>query len=79
MSYLQNLELGGHGDYKVVASFNNHCLAELLAVLWVDCERRYFIGNTEGVSSGEPQYRRRWRQADDDPFSKATRKEIEIP
>ena len=58
MSYLQNLELGGRGDYKVVESFNNNFLAEMLAVLWVDHERQYFIGNTEGVSSGEPQYRR---------------------
>jgi len=79
MIYLQNLELGGRGKYKVVASFNNHRLAELLAVLWVDRERRYFISNTEGVSSGEPQYRRRRRQAEDDPFAESTKKEIEIP
>ena len=54
-------------------------MAELLAVLWVDQQRRYFIGNTEGVINGEPQYRKRWRQAEDDPFAEATKKEIEIP
>ena len=54
-------------------------MAELLAVLWFDQERRYFISNTKGVINGEPQYRKHWRQADDDPFSEATKKEIEIP
>ena len=29
--------------------------------------------------NGEPQYRKRWRQAEDDPFAEVTKKEIEIP
>ena len=62
MDHLKGVEVQQRGEHKSVFSFDEDKQTMLLAVLWVDCERRYFIGNAEGVDQGEPQYRKRWRQ-----------------
>ena len=42
-------------------------------------ERRYFIGNAEGVDQGEPQYRKRWRRVNVyDVFAPPEKVELEI-
>ena len=81
MKYLQNLELSGNGYYKVLASFNDDRVAELLAFLWVYLERRYVLGNSEGITKGETQYRSHWRHKndDDDPFAEPEKQWLEIP
>ena len=55
MDHLKGLEVQQRGEHKSVFSFGEDKQKMLLAVLWVDCERRYFIGNAEGVDQGEPQ------------------------
>ena len=39
--------------------------ADVMAILWVDRNRRYFVSNAEGVEPAEPIFRIRWRQVDD--------------
>ena len=79
MEYLKGLELGMRGDHKSLVTFDEHKRAMLLAVLWVDRERRYFVGNSKGVDPREPQYHKRWQQVNkDDAFAPPEKVEMEI-
>jgi len=63
MTYLSAQELTNRGDHKVLVSKDPEVVdSELLAILWVDRDRRYFVANAEGVEAAEPIYRVRWRQ-----------------
>ena len=50
----------------------------MIALVWVDQNRRYFIANAVGIDPGEPMYRVRWRQVQNDPYADAVRKHIKI-
>ena len=79
MDHLKGLEVQRRGEHNSVFSFDKDKQTMLLAVLWVDRERRYFIGNAEGVDQGEPQYRKRWQQVNvDDAFAPPEKVELEI-
>jgi len=64
MQHLSSLELNGRGDFRVMTTTGNQDSA-LKAVLWVDRDRRFFIGNAEADKVVEPIFRTRWRQVDD--------------
>jgi ribosomal protein L37AE/L43A len=68
MSYLGNYELqGGRGDRHGVFSRDRESGTNLMAFVWVDRERRYFIASTSSLSAGPPCIRKRWRQVDKTP------------
>ena len=79
MDHLKGLEVQWRGEHKSVFSFDKDKQTMLLAVLWVDRKRIYFIGNAEGVDQGEPQYTKRWRKINvDDAFAPPEKVELEI-
>ena len=63
MAYLDSIELEGQGDCKVIATLNDdNQRAEMVAVLWVDKNCSYFVGNSEGTAQVEPMYMTCWHQ-----------------
>ena len=60
MNYLSTVELPQKGDYKGVVNIGEDGY-KLLAFVWVDRERRYFISNCSSISPGAPYTRKRWR------------------
>ena len=59
--FLSNIELHNRGDYKGVISEGADGY-KLLAFVWVDRNRRYFISNCSSLQTGMPYTRHRWRQ-----------------
>ena len=79
MRYLSTVELPQKGDYKGVVNIDDNGY-KLLAFVWVDRERRYFISNCSSISPGAPYTRKRWRQvADLNTQIEADRIEFTIP
>ena len=63
--YLSTVELPAKGDYKGVLNIDPTNGYTLLAFVWVDRERRYFISNCCSLAQGSPYTRIRWRQVDE--------------
>jgi len=61
-AYLSRVELPTRGDYKGVVNIDDTINLKLLAFVWVDKDRRYFISNCSNLSPGIPYSRMRWRQ-----------------
>ena len=79
MAYLQAQELRRRGDQKVLITKDQQGAIEMMAILWVDRDRRYFITNAESMEAAEPIYRRRWRQVNREENAEPQRQELEIP
>jgi hypothetical protein len=62
MQYLGSLVLSGRGDRKGLVAANDNGQPYLLAFVWVDRERRYFISSASSLQEGTPYVRQRWRQ-----------------
>jgi len=56
ITYLSIVELTQKGDYKSVVNISDDGY-KLLAFVWVNRERRYFISNCSSISSGTPYTR----------------------
>ena len=68
MHYLQRCILpGGKGDHKALLSKDEASGCSLLAMVWADRDRRYFISTCLSTSPGKTIQRRRWRQVDTSP------------
>ena len=77
MSYLQNAVLTGRGDRRaVVSTLGTGDL--MMAVVWCDRERRYFIATTGSMEAGMPYVRLRWRQTDPDLQAPAEQMELTV-
>ena len=71
--------MGRRVEQESLITFDEHKRAMLLAILWVDIEWQYFVGNAKGIDPGEPQYREQWQQVNkDDAFSPPEKAEMEI-
>ena len=63
--YFENLALpSGRGHSTCLVAYDGDGNPELMAIMWVDRDRKYFIGTCEGSNPGMPQYRVRWRQVE---------------
>ena len=65
MTYLQSVKLNQRGNRKGLLSFT--VLPgdpTMLAFVWMDRQRRYFIATASSLKAGTPYTRWRWRQAD---------------
>jgi Transposase IS4 len=68
MHYFQRCLLpGGKGDHKALLSKDEDTGCSLLAFVWADRDRRYFISTCLSTSPGKTIHRRRWRQVDSAP------------
>ena len=62
MSYLSNLELVQHGDYKGLVARGTDGQPTMLSFIWMDRDCRYFVTSASSLDSGIPYSRNRWRQ-----------------
>ena len=68
MHYLQRVVLpGGKGDCKALLCTDEDSGTSLLAYVWADRDRRYFIATCSSVAPGRQIRRKRWRQRDPTP------------
>lgn len=68
MHFLQRVVLpGGKGDHKALLSKHPETGMSLLAFVWADRDRRYFISTCSSAGPGKIIKRRRWRQRDPTP------------
>ena len=63
--YLSTVEFPEKVDYKGVLNIEPTTRYTLLAFVWVDQERRYFISNCCSISQGFPYTRMRYRQIEE--------------
>ena len=81
MRYLSSLEmLEGRGQRKGVVLKDENGDPTMMAYVWVDRERRYFISSTSSLQEGQPYSRVRWRQMEEEAEdSDARRVELTVP
>jgi hypothetical protein len=75
MKYLSKLEFQGpdRGHRSGVVARGPDGVATLMAFIWVDRDRRYFIASASSLEVGLPHVRDRWRQVDMTPNADAER------
>ena len=78
MAYLSSREVIERGNNSALYTKNEDGGIELLAVMWVDRERRYFVSNTETMEGVEPIFRIRWRQVDSTLNAEPERQELTL-
>ena len=79
MQYFQRVLLpGGKGDFKALLSTDEESGTTLLAYVWADRDRRYFIATCSSTSAGRMISRKRWRQRDQTPNAEPVQEDILI-
>ena len=79
MKALSEIELVDRGDFRGLVSVGDGSNS-LLAFVWMDRDRRYFISTTSSLANGVPYSRERWRQVDvTTPNAPPERVELTIP
>ena len=58
---------------------NDEGRPELLAFVWMDRDRRYFISSASSLRTGEPYTRFRWRQVDETANAEPQQVQLTIP
>ena len=62
MSYLSNLELVQHGDYKGLVASGANGQPTMLLFIWMDRDCCYFVASASSLDSGILYSGNRWRQ-----------------
>jgi Transposase IS4 len=79
MAYLGSHVLAeGKGDRHGIIHTDPESGTQLLAFVWVDRDRRYFISTCSSLANGAPCERKRWRQVDKTPNAAPTCVDITI-
>lgn len=79
MAWLSQQELMNRGDRKGLVNLDDDGVPSLMAFVWMDRDRRYFISNCSSLAEGRPHVRQRWRQVDVDDEAEASRVELVVP
>jgi Transposase IS4 len=79
MQYLGSLPMpGGKGSRKGLLTTDEETGTQLMAFMWVDRDRRYFISTCSSLEEGGRILRTRWSQVDKSPNAEPTRMEKEL-
>ena len=78
MGYLSNLEMEERGDWHGVVTRGANDVTTLMAFVWMDRDRRYFIASASSLQAGLPHVRTRWRQVDTRLNAEAERVEVTV-
>jgi hypothetical protein len=80
MHFLSRVVLpAGKGDHKALKGYDQATGCQLLAIVWADRERRFFISSCASAAPGRVIERRRWRQTDPTPNAAPVLEEIRLP
>jgi hypothetical protein len=78
MSYLNTLVLNDRGDRQGVVRRDINGQPDLMAFVWMDRDRRYFICSGGSLAEGAPYVRHRWRQVDQELNAEPERVELVV-
>jgi Transposase IS4 len=70
---------GGKGDHRALKATDPETGCQLLAIVWADRERRFFISTCCSTAPGTVIERKRWRQRDNTPNADPVLEHIRIP
>lgn len=79
MAYLNRIELSERGDRRGLIAKDSNNQPSMIAFVWMDRDRRYFIASASSLDEGEPYNRFRWRQVDVEDNAPPTRVQLTIP
>ena len=79
MKYLSNIEFNDRGETQGVVAKNVNGRATMMAFVWMDRQRRYFIATSSSLQQGLPYLRRRWRQVDETINADAELVQLSVP
>jgi Transposase IS4 len=80
MHYLSRVILpAGKGDHKALKATDGNTGCQLLAIVWADRERRFFISTCSSAAPGRVIERRWWRQRDTTPNAAPELESIRLP
>jgi hypothetical protein len=79
MQYLSRLEMQNRGERKGLVTKNANGDPAMIAFVWMDRDRRYFIATSSSLEEGIPYVRDRWRQVDRALNADAERIELTVP
>ena len=79
MAHLSSRELGERGDRYGLLSLDSDNVPAMLAFVWMDRDRRYFISSCSSLQEGQPMVRERWRQLVSDLTTPPEKVELTIP
>ena len=79
MTYLDNQVMGKRGDRHCLASISEDTgETELVAITWIDRNRRFFVSTCYGLEEGEEIFRERYRQTSEDPEADPEKVAIQV-
>ena len=64
MKYLLSIELAEGRGQRVGVVLKTNGEPTMMAYVWMDCDRRYFISTASSLHNGKDYSRIRWRQPD---------------
>ena len=76
---LSAIQMSERGERKGLISYNDDGTPKLMAFVWMDRERRYFISSTSSLDEGEPYSRTRWRQVDETENAEPEKVDLSVP
>jgi hypothetical protein len=79
MDYLSNLVFRNRGERHGVVAKDADNNVNMMAFVWMDRERRYFIASAGSLAEGEPYIRHHWRQVSDELDADPERVELTVP
>jgi hypothetical protein len=79
LAYLSNLELENRGDRVGLVHYGPEGNPSLLAFMWMDRNRSYFIASGSSLEEGEEYIRNRWQQVDTAQNADAEMVELTVP
>lgn len=84
MKWLSERELSQRGDMRVAVhkqrrNGETEGKVEMLAFVWMDRDRRYFVASGSSVDAGRPYVRKRWRQVVPDKETAPENVELIVP
>ena len=78
MAYLSRLETRHRGGREGVVSQKKYGAATMMAFVWMDRERHYFIATSSSLQEGVPYVHNRCRQVDIEVYADAKRVEVSV-
>ena len=79
MAYLSKIELCERGEKEGVITYDENGIANSMAFVWMDRDRRYFISTCSSLNDGKPYERSRWRQINNSADANAERVSLLVP
>lgn len=64
MGWISNVELRSRGDMKGLVHKDGNGMPIIMAFVWMECDRYYFIDSTSCLTKGRPYARERRQQVD---------------